>query len=152
MFFFFLMWSKLKNKTICSVMSVKMITSANTLNRIFTSLKTMQGRWNAINHWNESQCYNCWNYNVVKIHWKCSEILLARNLPLFQESRREISLFWGFQTWRVCTIDHSLYNIWIKKLCLSSFRKIKTKNKNPTYLSIFFRLIIWEPEIFFCMA
>ena len=24
MFFFFLMWSKLKNKTICSVMSVKM--------------------------------------------------------------------------------------------------------------------------------
>ena len=83
MFFFFLMWSKLKNKTICSVMSVKMITSANTLNWIYTSLKTMQGRWNAINHWNESQCYNCCNYNVVKIHWKCREILFARNLPLF---------------------------------------------------------------------
>ena len=33
-----------------------------------------------------------------------------------------------------------------------SFRKIKTKNKNPTYLSIFFRSIIWEPENFFCMA
>ena len=37
-------------------------------------------------------------------------------------------------------------------MCLSSFRKIKTKNKNPTYLSIFFRSIIWEPENFFCMA
>ena len=24
--------------------------------------------------------------------------------------------------------------------------------KNPTYLSIFFRSIIWEPEFFFCMA
>ena len=35
---------------------------------------------------------------------------------------------------------------------LSSFRKIKTKNKNPTYLSIFFRSIIWESENFFCMA
>ena len=33
-----------------------------------------------------------------------------------------------------------------------SFRKIKTKNKNPTYLTIFFRSIIWEPENFFCMA
>ena len=33
-----------------------------------------------------------------------------------------------------------------------SFRKIKTKNKNPTYLSKFFRSIIWEPENFFCMA
>ena len=37
-------------------------------------------------------------------------------------------------------------------MCLSSFRKIKTKNKNPTFLSIFFRSIIWEPEKFFCMA
>ena len=37
-------------------------------------------------------------------------------------------------------------------MCLSSFRKIKTKNKNPTYLPIFFRSIIWEPEFFFCMA
>ena len=33
-----------------------------------------------------------------------------------------------------------------------SFRKLKTKNKNPTYLPIFFRSIIWEPEFFFCMA
>ena len=30
-----------------------------------------------------------------------------------------------------------------------SFRKIKTKNKNPTYLPIFFRSIIWEPEKIF---
>ena len=134
MFFFFLMWSKLKNKTICSVTSVKMITSANTLNWIYTSLKIMQGRWNAINHWNESQCYNCWNYNVVKIHWKCREILFARNLPLFQESRREISLFWGFQTWHVwfqlmfylISYRHQKlmeygHVVWVRHSCLKQF-------------------------------
>jgi hypothetical protein len=27
--------------------------------------------------------------------------------------------------------------------------EIKTKNKNPTYLALFFKSIVWEPEHFF---
>ena len=109
------------------------------LNWIYTSLNTMQGRWNAINHWNESQCYNCWNYNVAKNHWKCREILFARNLPLFQESRREISLFWGFQTWHVWTFDPWP---WKAKgvVLLSRSNSMCTKFKGPSWYRLQFSL------------
>ena len=81
----------------------------------------------------------------LKVNFKGNTVVPWIILPL------ESSWVWWTFTTNIVTIDHSLYYL-NKKLCLSSFRKIKTKNKNPTYLSIFFRSIIWEPENFFCMA
>ena len=74
----------------------------------------------------------------LKVNFKGNTVVPWIILPL------ESSWVWWTFTTNIFTIDHILY--------LSSFRKIKTKNKNPTYLAIFFTSIIWEPEIFFCMA
>ena len=74
---------------------------------------------------------------------------IAIGIELFSDTVMWETIFGGI-IWRQRHKTSDAYEPNEKQV--SSFRKIKTKNKNPTYLPIFFRSIIWEPENFFCMA